>query len=178
MQREDWILAARDVLKDNGIDAVKIDRLAKMLNTTRNTFYQHFENRDALLEELLKHWDTNNTKAYQQTIDQSHDGVTELANIAQMWLEEKSFDAAYDIAVRNWARVSEAVSKAVKRSDRKRLRILETIFRDLGHENDQALVRARIAYYHQIGQLAVGLGESKKRRRELAPIFLEVLLGC
>lgn len=176
--RDAWITAARDALVTGGIESVKIERLAKALGAQRGSFYHHFKKRDDLLDELLEHWDRHNTHAYEQTIDSTtHNGVAELANIATMWLEEKSFDAAYDLAVRDWARASDTVARVVKRADKKRIRVLETIFHDLGYRGDNALVRARIAYYHQIGHLTVGLEINSKRRKELAPVFLDVLLG-
>ncbi|MEM1409502.1 MAG: helix-turn-helix domain-containing protein [Pseudomonadota bacterium] len=46
--REDWIRAAKSLLLSDGIDAVRVDRIAKTLGVTRGGFYGYFENRDAL----------------------------------------------------------------------------------------------------------------------------------
>ena len=176
--REVWITTARDALTTEGIEAVKIERLAKTLGAERGSFYHHFKNRDELLDELLQHWASNNTRAYEEAIENNeHNGVAELAFINTMWLEEKTFDPKYDLAIRDWARNSEKVAKVVRRSDKKRIEVLETIFNDLGYEGENALVRAQVAYFHQIGYLTLGMGESTKTRRARAPIFLEVLLG-
>ena len=61
--------------------------------------------------------------------------------------------------------------------DLRRIDILTQIFIDLDYEEDEAFIRARVAYFHQIGYLALGLNESRKTRRELAPVYLKVLLG-
>lgn len=176
--REAWILAAREALITGGIENVKIERLAKSLSAERGSFYYHFENRDELLDELLRHWEVSNTYAYEEAIDPTtHNGVAELAFINNMWLEEKTFDAKFDMAIRDWARISKKVSKVTKRADKKRIKILETIFVDLGYEGENALVRAQVAYFHQIGYLTIGLGEDRRTRHARAPIFLEVLLG-
>ena len=65
----------------------------------------------------------------------------------------------------------------MRRIDQKRIGILERIFQDLGYDGDVALIHARVAYFHQVGYLAVGLGESRRRRRDLAALYLDVLLG-
>ncbi len=178
MGREIWITTAKDALTTGGIEAVKVERLAKTLNAERGSFYHHFKNRDELLDELLQHWASSNTHAYEEAIENNeHNGVAELDFINTMWLEEKTFDAKYDLAIRDWARTSDKVAKVVRRSDKKRIQVLETIFLNLGYEGENALVRAQVAYFHQIGYLTLGLGESAKTRRARAPIFLEVLLG-
>ena len=176
--RDAWILTARDALIEGGLEAVKIDRLAKTLKAERRSFYYHFKDRDALLGELLNHWEFNNTQSYEEALNvNNHNGQTELETINTMWLEEKTFNPAYDSAMRDWARVSKPVASVVKRVDRKRIEILNRIFRDLGYEDPEAFIRARIAYFHQVGYITLGLDETRKTRRELAPIYLKVLLG-
>ena len=175
--RDAWLFAARDALITGGIDAVKIDRLATTLTAKRGSFYHHFQNREALLTELLGHWQVNNTLAYETAIDvNNHNGRKELDTINNIWLED-SVDPKYDAAIRDWARTDEKVAKAVREVDERRISILQSIYTDLGYEGDNALVRARIAYFHQVGYLTLGLNEDVARRQALAPIYLEVLLG-
>ncbi len=173
-----WINAAREAFIKSGIEAVKVERLAKTLQATRAGFYYHFEDRDALLQELIKDWEVSNTKPFEAAINtDSHNGEAELEYINNMWLEEKNYIPAYDSAMRDWARVSKPVAAVVKRVDNKRIEILRSIFLDLGYKDPEALIRARIAYFHQVGYYTLGLGESKKTRRELAPLYLKALLG-
>ena len=53
---EGWIAAATDVLIDRGIDALRVDVLAKALDVTRGSFYWHFKDREALLVAVLNAW--------------------------------------------------------------------------------------------------------------------------
>jgi hypothetical protein len=48
---------------------------------------------------------------------------------------------------------------------------------DLGYDPQEAEIRARITYFHQVGYYALGLKESDRTRRKLAPIYTRVLLG-
>lgn len=176
--KDAWVLAAKKALRENGIEAVKIDRLAKALGATRAAFYWHFTDRDELLDDLLNYWKKTSSRAYEEAIDQtSHNGEAELEFINTMWVEEKSYDPRFDGAMRDWARVSATVARAVRKMDQYRIDILHKIFQDLGYHNDEAMVRARVAYFHQIGYLALGLNETRKTRRELAPLYFKVLMG-
>lgn len=173
-----WIRAARDALVKGGIEAVKVDRLARALKARRSGFYYHFQDRDELLRALLRDWEVNNTRSYDAALETTtSNGVEEFKAIVEMWLEETEYNPAYDATVRDWARVSPDVARVVKRVDERRIGILNRIFRDLGFKDPEAFIRARITYFHQVGYYTLDLGESRKRRRELAPIYARILLG-
>ena len=94
-----------------------------------------------------------------------------------LWLEDKDIDPAFDLAMRDWARTSKKVAKIVQDVDQERIASLTTMFRNLGYEPDVALVRARIAFTQQVGYYVLGIKDSKERRHDLSPIYLQVLLG-
>lgn len=177
--RDAWITAAKDALINGGVDSIKIERLAATLNAERGTFYHHFDNREMLLEELLEHWKANNSRPYEDAMAlEDSDAIAKMEYINNMWLEEKTYDPDYDAGMRDWARTDKKIARVVRRVEQKRIKMLETVFLDLGYDGNEALVRARVAYFHQVGYLALGLGETRKRRRELAPFYLDIFLGC
>ncbi|MGB9368496.1 MAG: helix-turn-helix domain-containing protein, partial [Xanthobacteraceae bacterium] len=51
-----WIAAGFDALADGGIDAVRVEPLAKALGITKGSFYWHFADRRALLDAMLESW--------------------------------------------------------------------------------------------------------------------------
>ena len=51
-----WVAAAFDALADGGIDAVRVEPLAKALGITKGSFYWHFADRRALLDAMLDAW--------------------------------------------------------------------------------------------------------------------------
>lgn len=176
--KQAWIFAARDALIAGGLEAVKIERIAKTLKATRAAFYWHFTDRDDLLEQLLSYWKVASTESYEDIISRDiKDGEVEFELIHDLWRDDKDFYPAFDNAMRDWARVSKKVAKAVSAVDNKRIEILHQIFIDLDYEEPEAFVRARIAYFQQIGYYTLGIKESRKRRLELAPVYMRILMG-
>src|SRR6266480_2189603 len=55
--RSSWIDAGLRALAAGGPDAVRIELLAQELGVTRGGFYWHFDDRRALLEEMLDEWE-------------------------------------------------------------------------------------------------------------------------
>ena len=176
--REDWLVAARNALITIGKDGVKVERLAKKLNVTRGGFYWHFRGRDDLLDSLLKSWERETNVLFEQALQGDHaDGMSEFCAVIRSWVNEDVYNPAYDSAVRDWARVSKRAEKAVKRVDRKRIAIIKRIFSDMGYSEDESFIRARITYFHQVGYYTLGVGETKRQRRELVPLYIYVLTG-
>ena len=57
LSREEWIVAAIEALRSGGIDAVRIEVLARQLGVSRGSFYWHFEDRAELLATILARWE-------------------------------------------------------------------------------------------------------------------------
>src|ERR1700728_5018048 len=59
--RRRWIDEGLRALAAGGPGAVRIEPLAQALGVTRGGFYWHFEDRGALLEEMLDTWERSST---------------------------------------------------------------------------------------------------------------------
>lgn len=177
--REDWISAARVELIAAGVNAVKVGLLARRMRVTRGSFYWHFTGQADLLRDLLKSWEHTSTVSFERvlTAGESRNGPAEFLAFASLWIKETEFMPAYDTAVRDWARTSREAAAAVRRVDQRRIDVLHRIFKDLGFAGPEALVRARITYFHQIGYYAIDMQEDPERRRALVPVYLQVLSG-
>src|ERR1700739_4772478 len=57
LQRADWIRAAFARLALDGIDAVRVEVLARDLHVSKGSFYWHFRDRDELAGAMLEQWD-------------------------------------------------------------------------------------------------------------------------
>ena len=53
----DWEQQALVLIAEKGIRAVAVEALAKRMGVTKGSFYWHFPNRDALLEQSLLRWE-------------------------------------------------------------------------------------------------------------------------
>jgi hypothetical protein len=87
------------------------------------------------------------------------------------------FSPRLDFAVREWARRSAHVRKALDRSDRVRTEAIKALFVRFGYEDEDAFVRARVLYYMQIGYYALDLREPIETRLKLTPHYLKAFTG-
>lgn len=176
--REGWLNCARVALIEGGVDSVKVDRLAKRLKVTRGSFYHHFKHHKQLLQELLDCWRDKN-RFVPPKVDAASPKAAARAfdKISDDLIHESDFDPQFDLAVREWARVSQSVADLVHDVDSERVEVLRQVFAGLGYGSKEALIRARIYYWHQMGYYAVGFREDVGEREANMRLYLDVLAG-
>ena len=69
LDREDWVNAAFERLGAGGVEAVRVEPLAKDLGVTKGSFYWHFRDREALLDAVLEAWEARETDHYIKTAE-------------------------------------------------------------------------------------------------------------
>ncbi len=179
LSRKEWLKVARGELIRRGIASVTINALAKRLKVTRESFYWYFKSRDALLDELLRHWEQANNAGFEEALKRKKGrGLSEFKIIAHdVWVSGKGYSAAFDTAMRDWGRSSRKAAASVKRIDGRRIEILRSVYLHLGYSDPEALVRARVAYFNQVGYYTLGLIEDEKVRLKLLPYYMSILTG-
>ena len=178
LRPEDWLNAAQARLVDGGIDAVKIGPLAADLKVTRGSFYWHFRDRNHLLQTLLARWQAQSHEMFNRLVGgDGATGMDEFVRLVHLWVDESEFHPALESAMRDWARTSDAVSAVVKAVDEERIAYIKRIFLDFGYGEDEAFIRARITYFHQVGYYTIGYNETLDARMALLPMYVYVLTG-
>lgn len=162
--RSDWLIAGLRVLIDEGIDAVRITRLADDLGVTRGSFYWHFRDRDELLDGLIAFWSQKNTAAVREAVATAKSLTEGILALFDAWIDPECFDPRLDHAMRDWARRSDAVRQAVDNADAARVDVIASLYRGFGYAMPEAFVRARVIYFGQIGYYALDLDESLAER--------------
>jgi AcrR family transcriptional regulator len=178
LSREDWVGAALKVLAKGGVAGVKVDRLAKTLKVTRGSFYFHFKDRKDLLAALLDEWRRRNCGPF-QALDGRDDlqGTALFRAFRNVWVDEDPFSPALDMAVRDWGRSAKEVAQAVQGADAFRMGLLRRAFDQMGYAGDEALIRTRVSYFHQIGYYAMAFREPRADRLRYLSIYDDVLTG-
>jgi len=148
VSKEQWLIKALDTLESSGVEAVKIERLAKAFGISRSGFYWHFENRQDLLEHLLDYWVRLYTGVVTDDPDVAKlDPKKRLLTTMEM-IRDKHL-TKYDLAMTSWAKLDSHVHKVVKKVVKMRLDYLRVIFAELGFEGDELEMRTRLfVCYH------------------------------
>jgi AcrR family transcriptional regulator len=172
LSRGDWLKAARLALLTGGVEAVRVEKLARALNVTKGSFYWHFKGREELLEALLREWEK----------ELAHDIIPRLRGrrgrdalrvllrlmVERVPLGEKGILPS-DAAMFTWASISPAVARRVNRAERNRIELLKRIIADPE--------RTELLYLVWLGFVARGQRVSGSRRQfpQIAHALLKLL---
>src|ERR1700680_2239862 len=98
--RSKWIEAGLRALAAGGPDAVRIEPLAQVLGVTRGGFYWHFNDRSALLEEMLDRWERATTEEVMERLER--EGGDASAKLRRLLALTSSSVLVNDPPVRRW----------------------------------------------------------------------------
>lgn len=151
----DWIRAAFRALSAGGVQAIRVEAIARDIKTTKGSFYWHFRDVPALKTAMLNHWRHHATEEIiAANAGQAADPEMRLRHLIAQVTDERG--AAYggvrtEAAMREWARVDCDVADAVRGVDQRRLAYLQSIASDLGHDGEAAVTMAQLLYAGLIG---------------------------
>ena len=173
--RSRWIEAGLRALAAGGPDAVRIDPLAKSLGVTRGGFYWHFDDRAALLEEMLDAWErTSIDEAIARVEEEGGDGRAKLRRLFALAASSPEL-LKIDLAVRDWARRDEAVAGRLRRVDNRRMDYMRTLFGDFCAGEDEVEVRCLFTFSLFVGSHFMRADHGSRSRREVLELALEQL---
>jgi AcrR family transcriptional regulator len=147
--RQDWVRAASETLMEKGIEAVKVDVLAKSLKITRGSFYWHFKNLDDLLAAIIQEWQAVDTEDAIEQVEKI--GGTPSQQLLHLLEIAAKDDNRLEKAMRIWAIHDTRAMTSIERVDRQRLDYLQHLFLQIGFSQTDAELRAQVTYSVKLG---------------------------
>jgi AcrR family transcriptional regulator len=170
-----WIEAAFDALAEGGIEAVRVDPLAKRLGVTRGSFYWHFADRPALYTAMLKEWRKRQSYRVATRIEQQttapDERLRQTLALPSAGPRAKRA-AAIELSIRLWARRDVEAAKAVRHIDRVRLDYYAKLYGELGHKPADARKRAFMFYAALMAQAFIVTDAETDVSSELGDMLL------
>ena len=166
VSKAEWLAAALDELERGGIDAVRVERLAKILKVAKSGFYWHFQDRRDLQRELLGYW----LHEYTEVVSSNPqlllgEPKARLEKIMKM-IQDHDL-ARYDLAFRAWAKHDEMAREIVQRVTKVRFDFIRQIFSEMGFEGDELDMRTHLFVGYHIGESAIFPDMSPRKRTRL-----------
>lgn len=176
--QEGWLEAAYEALLASGVEAVKIQPLARKLNLSRTSFYWFFQDREQLLGALIGLWRDKNTGNLVKRCEAYAESIAEaMLNVFDCWLDTGLFDSQFEFAIRSWALQSPEILADVNAADQARVEAMTKMFVKFGFTEATADVRARTMYLTQIGYISMQTSEDVGTRLRRIPEYVEIFTG-
>jgi AcrR family transcriptional regulator len=165
--RTSWVEEGLRALGVGGPDAVRIEKLAQALGVTKGGFYWHFDDRGALLEEMLDAWE-------RVMIDEVIEHLESGGGDARAKLRRLSALASsgrdlmkIELAIRDWARRDKAVAKRLRRIDNRRMEYMRSLFGAFCHSEDDVEVRCMLLLSLWVGNHLIAADHGARSRADV-----------
>ncbi|MCP2342483.1 TetR/AcrR family transcriptional regulator [Actinomadura rupiterrae] len=174
--REKWVEAGLEALASGGVDAVRIEALAKSLGVTKGGFYGYFADRDALLDAMLDTWERETTGDVLERIEREGGDVADKARLAgRLTFSERL--RPIDLAVRDWARRDPDVADRLRRVDNVRMELLREAIGTFCDDPDEIEARSLLAFCAAIGSQFLAADHPGRTRAEVLARASDLLLN-
>ena len=174
--RSRWVDEGLESLAAGGPDAVSIESLARALGVTKGGFYGYFDDRRALLNEMLDAWERISVD---EVIDRVEGGggnaKTKLRRLSALAGSRRGEQLKIDLAVRDWARRNKRVARRLRRVDNRRMDYLRSLFRAFCRDEDDVEVRCLLFYALWIGSHFIAADHGGRTRADIVKLALERL---
>src|SRR3954471_5666685 len=172
--RSTWIDAGLRALAAGGPDAVRIEPLANALGVTRGGFYWHFDDRAALLDELLDTWERRSIDEVLERVERQGGAPADKVRSAGL-LTFAGDLLPIDLAVRDWARRDASVAERLRRVDNRRMAYLRSLI-GVAHPDAGGLeARCLLAFSLAIGNHFIAAEHESLSRAEVLELAVRLL---
>jgi AcrR family transcriptional regulator len=183
--RSSWIDEGLRALIRGGPEAVRIEPLARALGVSKGGFYWHFDDRQALLDEMLEAWEQALIDDVAEAIEAEEGGGDERSRLRRLvaLATTSSGELAkpigelmkIELAIRDWARRDEAIAKRLRRVDNTRMSYMRPLFAAICEDDDEVEARCLLALSLFAGGPLVRVDHDGRSRSEVVESALELL---
>lgn len=161
----DWIEIGLSGLRQNGPDALTIEKLTTQARRTRGSFYHHFASHEDFVRAMAENWLRQSTVDPIAEIGQAED-VRRIRSLLSKF--SAALDHQLERQMRRLAEINIDVRAIVHRSDEMRMAMLVRLFQaDLKLSSAEALKRAQLQHAVFVGLQVVFPDAPEAFRRDL-----------
>src|SRR5580658_1673385 len=146
--KDDYYRAALDLLAEGGVDALTMANLCARLGVTTGSFYAHFVGIQEFHVAFLEQWEAGRVYLLQEQVDCVTDALERIDLLRRIAV---GVNHEAESAIRGWARSNPVVAEFQRRVDRIREEVLVQAFVDVGIDDHEARVLARIGLTILVG---------------------------
>ncbi|QUH06456.1 TetR/AcrR family transcriptional regulator [Saccharopolyspora erythraea] len=175
--RERWIEEGLRALAAGGVDAVRVEALAKALGVTKGGFYGYFADRAALLEAMLDAWERESVDDVLERIEREGGDVLDKVRLAGQLTFSGDRLLPIDLAVRDWARRDQAVAERLRRVDNRRMQLSRDAFSTFCEDPDEVEARSLLAFCAAIGNHFLAADHPGRTRSQVLARAADLILN-
>lgn len=123
--KEIWLKEGLKILEKKGPAALSIDNLAARIKKTKGSFYHHFKNRNAYIDDLMAYYEQKTTMEIFKEVAQEEREEKRIIKLTELVFKLSS---RLELVIRAWALYEPIVREYQDRMDKMRLANIEKLY--------------------------------------------------
>jgi AcrR family transcriptional regulator len=173
---EKWVEEGLRELAEGGVQAVRVEALAKALGVTKGGFYGYFADRGALLTAMLDSWERQSIDDVLDRIEREGGDVLDQVRLAGQLTFSSDRLLPIDLAIRDWARRDEDVAERLRRVDNRRMQVLRDAINGFCADPDEVEARCLLAFCLAIGRHLLAADHPDRTRDQVVARAADLIL--
>jgi AcrR family transcriptional regulator len=177
--RTSWIEQGLRALAAGGPEAVRVEPLAQALGVTKGGFYWHFDDRRALLEEMLDTWERMVIDEVIERVEGG--GGNARAKLRRLYALASDYTSSgllpVELAIRDWARRDKRVAQRLRRVDNRRMDYMRSLFKQFCPDDDEVEARCMLVMALFVGNHFIAADHGPHSRDEVMALAVRHLLA-
>ncbi|WP_420573540.1 TetR/AcrR family transcriptional regulator [Kordia sp.] len=170
--KKDWIKLGYKLFSENGEGGINVDKMSRLLNCNKSSFYWHFKTKKDFINELIAYWiDIDTTKVINEVDEQEFpkDKILKLIKVA--FRKDSNLDFIFYL--KKYSQKNNTIQKIIDRIDDERILFLIDLIIGLGYSKEQAEIKASIFYKYLIGYHEM-IRYKKQKKNYLVEVLDEI----
>jgi len=148
VKSEDWIKKGIELFAQGGIDALNVEKMAKLLNCTKGSFYHHFKSREDYIDQITEYYYKTRKNMLESMGELYNSPVEKLSRVLTgVFKNPRGLD--FEFQLRHFAEINEKAKIALNNLERERITYVSVLLNDCGVEIPD--LRAEMIYYYYLG---------------------------
>jgi AcrR family transcriptional regulator len=174
VSKADWLEKALDVLESNGIDEVKIERLARELNISKSGFYWHFKDRKDLIRAMITYWEEEFTSVVTSNSEVLNTVPRERIYLTMKMILENNL-TRLELPMRSSAETDPVAWEMISRVYQIRVDFFRSALSEMGFEGEDLEMRIHLLTCYHTWEGVMFRDISKDRRAKWLKLRLDLI---
>ena len=174
VSKADWLEKALDVLEVDGVDEVKIERLARELNISKSGFYWHFKDRKDLIRAMITYWEEEFTSVVTSNSEVLNAAPRERIYLTMKMILENNL-TRLELPMRSSAETDPVAWEMINRVYQIRVDFFRSALSEMGFEGEDLEMRIHLLTCYHTWEGVMFRDISKDRRGKWLKLRLDLI---
>ncbi|RJP59444.1 MAG: TetR/AcrR family transcriptional regulator [Ignavibacteriales bacterium] len=148
VKSEDWIKKGIELFSQGGIEALNVEKMAKILNCTKGSFYHHFKSREDYIDQILEYY-YKSRKNMLDSMGKLYNNPVEKLSRVLIGVFKNPRGLDFEFQLRKLAETNEKAKIHLNNLERERITYVSVLLNDCGVDDSQ--LRAEMIYHYYLG---------------------------